>query len=462
MSFFEQIAAALDREDIESRVNGDTLFVPITMDLEVQFVTIDDELPAAEVYVAAADVDSDDDDFEAVLVSVVFSVEDAVEAVAHHVATDRVVTLLRVLLDGEDDRVSDLEFEQDAEEATLVTAEVGEASLLQVLVTANGNEPVAHVRFIAQDENLDDIVDQAIAEFWDSDTETILTDDDRRKMFADLYADAASLRNEVLTLGAFTDFDKLLDVLSLAADRAEEWEDQLAPVEDGFAESLYSTYQGDDWAEDDDYDDNDEDDRDDEDDFDDDELDDDGLDDEESDGKGDAGGDDADDAGDHEVDAEQHRRDDQRMAGPQQQRQAEHDRGHADDAVQGPHRVLGLLRQHLLEQFERIARMARAGLPVGAAGVSLMAAIVRGAALGVGVLGVLGVVLVVAVFPAVRVGVARIGRVCSILRLAAGLLAVGIEAVDVLIRHGMLLDLVKRHVASLLSSIVVVSVRHRD
>lgn len=293
MSFFEQIAAALDREDIESRVNGDTLFVPITMDLEVQFVTIDDELPAAEVYVAAADVDSDDDDFEAVLVSVVFSVEDAVEAVAHHVATDRVVTLLRVLLDGEDDRVADLEFEQDAEEATLVTAEVGEASLLQVLVTANGNEPVAHVRFIAQDENLDDIVDQAIAEFWDSDTETILTDDDRRKMFADLYADAASLRNEVLTLGAFTDFDKLLDVLSLAADRAEEWEDQLAPVEDGFAESLYSTYQDDDWDEDDDddYDDNDEDDFDDAD-----ELDDDDLDDEESEDKGDAADDEADDA----------------------------------------------------------------------------------------------------------------------------------------------------------------------
>lgn len=293
MSFFEQIAAALDREDIESRVNGDTLFVPITMDLEVQFVTIDDELPAAEVYVAAADVDSDDDDFEAVLVSVVFSVEDAVEAVAHHVATDRVVTLLRVLLDGEDDRVADLEFEQDAEEATLVTAEVGEASLLQVLVTANGNEPVAHVRFIAQDENLDDIVDQAIAEFWDSDTETILTDDDRRKMFADLYADAASLRNEVLTLGAFTDFDKLLDVLSLAADRAEEWEDQLAPVEDGFAESLYSTYQDDDWDEDDDddYDDNDEDDFDDAD-----ELDDDDLDDEEPEGKGAAGVKDAGDA----------------------------------------------------------------------------------------------------------------------------------------------------------------------
>lgn len=300
MSFFEDIAAALDREDIESRVNGDTLFVPITLDLEVQFVTIDEDLPAAEVYVAAADVDSDDDDFEAVLVSVVFSVEDAVDAVAHHVATDRVVALLRTLLDGDDDRVSDLEFEQDPEEATLVSAEVGESSVLQVLVSANDNDPVAHVRFIAQDENLDDIVDQAIAEFWDSDTETILTDEDRRKMFADLYADAASLRNEVLTLGAFRDFDKLLDVLSLAADRAEEWEDQLAPVEDGFAESLYESYRdGDDWDDDDDYDDNDEDDFDD-DDFDDDELDDDDLDDEESedDDDSDDDEDDSDDDGD--------------------------------------------------------------------------------------------------------------------------------------------------------------------
>lgn len=294
MSFFEDIAAALDREDIESRVNGDTLFVPITLDLEVQFVTIDEDLPAAEVYVAAADVDSDDDDFEAVLVSVVFSVEDAVDAVAHHVATDRVVALLRTLLDGDDDRVSDLEFEQDPEEATLVSAEVGESSVLQVLVSANGNDPVAHVRFIAQDENLDDIVDQAIAEFWDSDTETILTDEDRRKMFADLYADAASLRNEVLTLGSFRDFDKLLDVLSLAADRAEEWEDQLAPVEDGFAESLYESYRdGDDWDDDDDYDDNDEDDFDD-DDFDDDELDDDDLDDEESEDDGDEDDEDSD------------------------------------------------------------------------------------------------------------------------------------------------------------------------
>ncbi|MBC6830365.1 hypothetical protein HMPREF2547_06000 [Corynebacterium sp. HMSC055G02] len=267
MSFFEQIAAALDREGIESRVNDDTLFVPITSDLEVQFVTIDEDIPAAEVYVAAADVDDEDDEFEAVLVSAVFSVEDAVAAVAHHVATDQVVGLLRTLLDGDDDRIADLEFEQDPEEATLVTSEVGTSSLVQVLVTAHNNEPSAHVRFISQDANLDDIVDQAIAEFWDSDTETVLTDDDRRKMFADLYSDIQTLRNEVLTLGTFKDFDKLMDVLALVVDRAEEWEDQLAPVDDGYAEYIYSDHvaslDGDD-DDDDLYDDGDYDDEDDE------------------------------------------------------------------------------------------------------------------------------------------------------------------------------------------------------
>lgn len=272
MSFFEQIAAALDREGIESRVNDDTLFVPITSDLEVQFVTIDEDIPAAEVYVAAADVDDEDDEFEAVLVSAVFSVEDAVAAVAHHVATDQVVGLLRTLLDGDDDRIADLEFEQDPEEATLVTSEVGTSSLVQVLVTAHNNEPSAHVRFISQDANLDDIVDQAIAEFWDSDTETVLTDDDRRKMFADLYSDIQTLRNEVLTLGTFKDFDKLMDVLALVVDRAEEWEDQLAPVDDGYAEYIYSDHvasldEDDDDEDDDDlYDDGDYDDEDDEDD----------------------------------------------------------------------------------------------------------------------------------------------------------------------------------------------------
>ena len=271
MSFFEQIAAALDREGIESRVNDDTLFVPITSDLEVQFVTIDEDIPAAEVYVAAADVDDEDDEFEAVLVSAVFSVEDAVAAVAHHVATDQVVGLLRTLLDGDDDRIAELEFEQDPEEATLVTSEVGTSSLVQVLVPAHNNEPSAHVRFISQDANLDDIVDQAIAEFWDSDTETVLTDDDRRKMFADLYSDIQTLRNEVLTLGTFKDFDKLMDVLALVVDRAEEWEDQLAPVDDGYAEYIYSDHvasldEDDDDDDDDDdlYDDGDYDDEDDE------------------------------------------------------------------------------------------------------------------------------------------------------------------------------------------------------
>ena len=108
MSFFEDIASALDAEGIESRVNDDVMFVPITSDLEIQFIEIDPLLPAANVYIAAADVDEDDEEFEAVLVSVAFSVDDAVEAVSRHIATDQVVTVsARDFQGGEEEYVGD-------------------------------------------------------------------------------------------------------------------------------------------------------------------------------------------------------------------------------------------------------------------------------------------------------------------------------------------------------------------
>ena len=53
------------------------------------------------------------EDFDAALVGVVFTPEAAVEAVNRHIATDEVITVLNELLDGQDPRVEDLEFEQD-------------------------------------------------------------------------------------------------------------------------------------------------------------------------------------------------------------------------------------------------------------------------------------------------------------------------------------------------------------
>ncbi|QYR18567.1 hypothetical protein JJQ73_05970 [Corynebacterium glutamicum] len=278
MSFFEDIAAGLDSDGIESRVNGDTMFVPITSDLEIQFVEIDSLLPAANVYIAAANVDEDDDEFEAVLVSVVFSVEDAVAAVAKHVATDQVVTVLRDLLEGTDERIQDLEFFQDAVNANLVRAEVGQNSELQVLVEVEDGVPTATVNFIAIGESFEDLIDQAIEELWESDGDAVLSDEDRQRMFADLTSELEFVTDEVLDLGTFTDFDRLFDILSLADDQAEDWEAQLVPFEDEeFDEpDVYDLFV-DDSEEDDSEEDDDEDD--DDDDFDDD-LDDDEDDDE--------------------------------------------------------------------------------------------------------------------------------------------------------------------------------------
>ena len=195
MSFLEDIAAALDREGIESRVHDDTMFVPITPEIEIQFVVIDEQLPAANVYIAAADVDEDDEDFEAALVAVIFSAEDAVSAVAEHIATDEVVTVFRSLLEAADERIAGLEFFPDAENHQLVFAEVGTEAEVHVEVEVIDATATAHVQCVVpgDDEEADP---------------------------------------EELNLGSFTDIDRLFDVLNLVADQAEDWEGQMLPLDD--------------------------------------------------------------------------------------------------------------------------------------------------------------------------------------------------------------------------------------
>lgn len=266
MSFFENIAAALDAEGIESRVNDDIMFVPITADLEIQFVEIDQLLPAANVYIAAADVDEDDEDFEAVLVSVAFSVEDAVEAVARHIATDQVVTVLRDLLEGTDERIAELEFMQDEFNPNLVVAEVANDSELRVLVETVDGVPSAIVRFLSfayteddfeegeDSSEIDDFDDATIQELWDVDaeqgvdSEEPLSDDEYQLLLQNSLFDGAEpvieIPAETLELGTYVDFDRLFDVLGLVSERALDWESQLVPFDsDEFDEpDVYDIY----------------------------------------------------------------------------------------------------------------------------------------------------------------------------------------------------------------------------
>lgn len=262
MSFFEDIASALDGEGIESRVNDDVMFVPITSDLEIQFVEIDPLLPAANVYIAAADVDEDDEDFEAVLVSVAFSVEDAVEAVSRHIATDQVVTVLRDLLEGTDERIAELEFVQDEFNPNLVVAEVANDSELRVLVETIDGVPSAVVRFLSFDfdeEELDELEDEAISKLWDIETPEDLSEEERVALFGDAedadggLAPIIEVPAEALELGTYTDFDRLFDVLSLVSDQALDWEAQLVSIDDSdFDEpEVYDIFGADDEDEDD-------------------------------------------------------------------------------------------------------------------------------------------------------------------------------------------------------------------
>ncbi|VEH72638.1 MULTISPECIES: DNA primase [Corynebacterium] len=262
MSFFEDIASALDAEGIESRVNEDVMFVPITSDLEIQFVEIDPLLPAANVYIAAADVDEDDEEFEAVLVSVAFSVDDAVEAVSRHIATDQVVTVLRDLLEGTDERIAELEFDQDELNPHLVVAEVGNDSELRVLVETIDGVPSAIVRFLAFDfdeEDMEELEDEAVTELWQVDEEgEDLDENERLALFGNTDSDdipIVEVPAEALELGTYTDFDRLFDVLGLVSEQALDWEAQLVNFdEDDFEEpDVYDIF-GEDTDDDDDED----------------------------------------------------------------------------------------------------------------------------------------------------------------------------------------------------------------
>ncbi|WP_034985874.1 hypothetical protein [Corynebacterium jeikeium] len=238
MGFYEDIAQALDAEGIESRVNDDMLFVPIAPELEIHFQQIEQTsttagINSANVFMAKGELDevAGIEEFEDTLVGVVFSVEAAVAVVAQYIATDQCITVLHDLLEGTDDRISDLEFEQDLIEPMLVRAEVGNGSLITVMLGSGTDEPEATVTFVTFGEEYDELVAQAEAEL---DSDESLSDFEREVMYQNVLEDAAEMTQEVLELGTFTDFDQLFDALAVAQVQATEWEELLVPLEDEF------------------------------------------------------------------------------------------------------------------------------------------------------------------------------------------------------------------------------------
>ena len=225
MNFLELIAAALDREGIESRISGEALYVPISPDVDLRCEEINSDIPAANVYVAVANTAPGDDasDDDAMLVTAIFTVEDAVDTVKFHVATDQAVTIIRDLLDGSDARIADLDFEQDDEDPTLLSADVGESSSLEVVTTVDSSSPSVSVAFVtyidpddADDTDEPDDTDDS-DDLDDSDLDASENDDD-------LSGDVAV---EVMDLGVFKDYDTVFNVLSVAVDQAENWEAEL-------------------------------------------------------------------------------------------------------------------------------------------------------------------------------------------------------------------------------------------
>ena len=225
MNFLELIAAALDREGIESRISGGALYVPISPDVDLRCEEINSDIPAANVYVAVANTAPGDDgaDDDAMLVTAIFTVEDAVDTVNFHVATDQAVTIVRDLLDGSDARIADLDFEQDDEDPTLLSADVGESSSLEVVTTVDSSSPSVRVVFVTYIDP-DDADDTDEPDDTDDSDDLDDTDLDASENDDDLSDDVAV---EVMDLGVFKDYDTVFNVLSVAVDQAENWEAEL-------------------------------------------------------------------------------------------------------------------------------------------------------------------------------------------------------------------------------------------
>lgn len=250
MSFFENLAAALDASGIESRVNDDTLFVPITSELEIQFVEIDPFLPAANVYIATANDLGEVDDFDAVLVSVVFSVEDAVAEVNNHIATDQVVTVLHDLLEGTDERIGDLEFNQlelsELGSESSVVAQVTEYSQVAVEIELIDGVPTAFVSFNACNPAVDEQLAAMLTDIAEMLRSGLIDEEQALALEEEMGGHIVASSVEILNLGSFTDFDQLFDVLSLVSDQAESWEEQLVPIEDEDEPDVYDLFGKDD------------------------------------------------------------------------------------------------------------------------------------------------------------------------------------------------------------------------
>lgn len=174
----EDLALALDSEGVSARARNDELLVPLGSGVEIRLVELDAHFPVINIYID-----------EKVLVSVAFSLEDAVESVLEHLATDDMVTMMRALLANNDGRLTDLEFYQDEEDPDALNAEVGICSVLHIHFSVEENTAIADVQLITEDE-------------------------------------------EYLDLGSYHSFDKLAGVLAFASDHAEAWEAELTPVID--------------------------------------------------------------------------------------------------------------------------------------------------------------------------------------------------------------------------------------
>ncbi|MBN9644896.1 hypothetical protein ACFSSC_07140 [Corynebacterium mendelii] len=227
MSFFEDLASVLDEHNIEQRITEAVMHIPVSGNLDLR-ITVDNEvLPAANIRLHCL-TDDGDDDLPPKLLAVVFSVSAAVDAIVGFLETADAMEFIDQLIDDPLGRISELDFTGTDTGIPVAYAPVGDSSQIMVEITRDADGvSVAEVAMVVCPQQLT----EALADIDDA-MDTGSHDERlaviRQNIFDDLTGAGTGLgEGTFLSLGSYTNFDRLMKVLPFIASHAAGWEQEL-------------------------------------------------------------------------------------------------------------------------------------------------------------------------------------------------------------------------------------------
>ncbi|AZA13277.1 hypothetical protein ACFPVT_00875 [Corynebacterium choanae] len=220
MSFYEDLASALDENRIEQRIVDGAMYIPTPSGIDLKILVDNEVLPAASIYLLDYG-DSTSELESSTLLEVAFSVAGATAAIRTFLETSQALSFIDDLVDDPLGRFPELAFASPETGVPIAYAPCGNQGLLVVEITTIGSMQQAAVSLLLAPESLLEMLSQ-------QQTPSGATDDAVYAVFDELTAPGSHTYSAYVSLGSFEDFGRLSTVLPFMATQARHWEQQLA------------------------------------------------------------------------------------------------------------------------------------------------------------------------------------------------------------------------------------------